>query len=308
MKESHPRLADVVCADGGARGRYVDCDQPEKQAPEASARATAGMPRPINRPSPLRGAAGILPQMAATCDDLARRDFLGGSAAAALTTISGCGGRSGPLEQPPVGELQDPAAAEGGRDASASGGTDGKAGQTGGDGWSGDSGGAGSSRDADSTCEATSADIEGPFFKPDSPEQQRIAPDMLPGHRLTLRGRVLSHDCKPLPNVVVDFWQCDVDGVYANTGFVLRGHQRTAADGTYRLETIVPGRYLNGSQYRPAHIHVKVYVGMQEELTTQLYFEGDPYNSVDPWYKPENALAPAATATSALVADYDFVV
>ena len=51
----------------------------------------------------------------------------------------------------------------------------------------------------------------------------------------------------------------------------------------YRLSTIVPGRYLNGPQYRPAHVHVKVRARGFAELTTQLYFPDDPYNDVDPF-------------------------
>jgi len=45
----------------------------------------------------------------------------------------------------------------------------------------------------------------------------------------------------------------------------------------------VPGRYLNGAQYRPAHVHVKVSAPGFLPLTTQLYFPGDPYNAVDPF-------------------------
>jgi len=41
------------------------------------------------------------------------------------------------------------------------------------------------------------------------------------------------------------------------------------------------GRYLNGTEYRPAHIHLKVWVGGVERLTTQIYFEGDPYLESD---------------------------
>jgi catechol 1,2-dioxygenase len=43
----------------------------------------------------------------------------------------------------------------------------------------------------------------------------------------------------------------------------------------------VPGRYLNGRRYRPTHVHVKLRAAGHRELTTQLYFEGDPYNAGD---------------------------
>jgi catechol 1,2-dioxygenase len=40
---------------------------------------------------------------------------------------------------------------------------------------------------------------------------------------------------------------------------------------------------LNGAQYRPAHIHVKVSAPGFQTITTQLYFEGDKYNAIDPF-------------------------
>ena len=39
-----------------------------------------------------------------------------------------------------------------------------------------------------------------------------------------------------------------------------RGLVQTDAQGVFELTTLLPGRYLNGSLYRPRHIHVKVYV------------------------------------------------
>jgi hypothetical protein len=38
-----------------------------------------------------------------------------------------------------------------------------------------------------------------------------------------------------------------------------------------------PGKYPNGSNYRPSHIHFKITPPGFDTLTTQLYFEGDPY-------------------------------
>jgi protocatechuate 3,4-dioxygenase beta subunit len=80
---------------------------------------------------------------------------------------------------------------------------------------------------------------------------------------------------------------------------------RTHRDGTYRIETVVPGHYLNGDNYRPAHIHVKVRARNRPELTTQLYFEGDPYNAIDPWYRPALLLRPRRSG-GVLRANFDF--
>lgn len=140
-------------------------------------------------------------------------------------------------------------------------------------------------------CEPTGPDIEGPFFKPESPERRSLADESEPGQRLILSGRVLDAECRPLPGVVLDFWQADAEGDYDQDGFHLRGHQLTDADGGYELSTILPGHYLNGPQFRPAHLHLNVHVRGELVLTTQLYFEDDPYNDIDPWFDEERAIA-----------------
>ncbi|MEM6927391.1 MAG: dioxygenase, partial [Myxococcota bacterium] len=87
-------------------------------------------------------------------------------------------------------------------------------------------------------------------------------------------------------------WHADPAGDYdGSADGKYRGQTRTDADGAYRFETLVPGRYLNGAQFRPAHVHVKVWVDGVERLTTQLYFANDPYNDVDPWFDPDRIVA-----------------
>ena len=49
----------------------------------------------------------------------------------------------------------------------------------------------------------------------------------------------------------------------------------------YIFETIKPGLYLNGSSYRPSHIHFKITPPGFNALITQLYFQGDPYIPTD---------------------------
>ena len=60
-----------------------------------------------------------------------------------------------------------------------------------------------------------------------------------------------------------------------NTGYNLRGKFTTNSQGFYSFETIRPGKYLNGSQYRPSHIHFKITPPGKDTLVTQLYFKGD---------------------------------
>jgi len=140
-------------------------------------------------------------------------------------------------------------------------------------------------------CEPTTSDILGPFFSEGAPETNSIIPEDYEGERLFLSGSLSSTDCdKAISNAVMDFWQADEHGDYDNVGFNFRGKIITDENGNYNLETIIPGKYLNGSQYRPSHIHLKVQAEGYDELVTQIYFQGDESIPADPW-----AGAPSAT-------------
>lgn len=135
-------------------------------------------------------------------------------------------------------------------------------------------------------CFITDDNILGPYYKAGAPMDDDIADD-LEGDLLLIQGRVFGCDCEtPLAGALVDIWQANADGAYDGAGFVLRGKVLTDGDGFYRMLTVVPGWYLNGAQFRPAHVHYKVSHENGLALTTQLYFEGDPYLDVDPFVKP----------------------
>jgi protocatechuate 3,4-dioxygenase beta subunit len=129
----------------------------------------------------------------------------------------------------------------------------------------------------DDDDEPTLAQTEGPYFTPNSPERASLIEAGVTGTRLVVSGAVLSTACQPVARALVDFWQCDGAGVYDNSGFRLRGHQFTDAQGRYQLTTIVPGVYPG----RTRHIHVKVQAPNRPVLTTQLYFPGEPGNARD---------------------------
>ena len=126
-------------------------------------------------------------------------------------------------------------------------------------------------------ADATPEQTEGPYFSPDSPERADLREPGMDGTALVVTGTVVSTDCRPIERALLDFWQADDAGEYDNQGFRLRGHQFTAADGTFRLSTVVPGRYPG----RTRHIHVKVQSPDAPVLTTQLYFPGEPGNADD---------------------------
>ncbi|MBE7485012.1 MAG: dioxygenase [Polyangiaceae bacterium] len=134
-------------------------------------------------------------------------------------------------------------------------------------------------------CKITDDNILGPYYKADAPFRADIT-DGKPGTLLRVSGTVYGCDCvTPLADAEVDIWQADDAGAYDNTGYVLRGRMKTDAQGRYELTTILPGLYLNGSTYRPRHIHYKVSHPEGTSLTTQLYFQGDPWIASDAFVK-----------------------
>ena len=117
----------------------------------------------------------------------------------------------------------------------------------------------------------TKRDAEGPFYKSGAPARSIIETE---GDPITIEGRVLTgEDCSiAVAGAVVDVWHCDNHGDYDMQGYKGRGQVKTTKDGSYSFTTILPPPY--GS--RPRHIHFKVRAEGQRELTTQLYFQGDP--------------------------------
>ncbi|HYF04012.1 MAG TPA: T9SS type A sorting domain-containing protein [Patescibacteria group bacterium] len=118
----------------------------------------------------------------------------------------------------------------------------------------------------------------GPFYKANPPliVGNKITRDGEPGTPLFISGVVRNLDCSGvIPNTKIDIWHANDAGQYDNEGYNLRGVTYSNAQGFYQFETILPGKYLNGSQYRPRHIHFKITPPGFPEFVTQLYFEGD---------------------------------
>lgn len=132
-------------------------------------------------------------------------------------------------------------------------------------------------------AEATLRQTEGPFYSPRTPRKDSLVEPGARGERITVTGLVLTPDCRPLPQAMLDVWQADENGEYDNAGFRYRGHLFADAQGRFRFETIMPGLYPG----RTRHIHVKVQPLGKRLLTTQLYFAGDPGNARDGIYRPE---------------------
>ena len=122
----------------------------------------------------------------------------------------------------------------------------------------------------------TGQDQEGPFYKADAPFRKIIEASGTP---LRIEGIVFKgSDCSTtIANAVIDIWHCNDEGEYDMKGFNCRAQTKTDANGRYDFLTILPPSY--GS--RPRHIHFKIRAQGFQELTTQLYFKGDPHITND---------------------------
>ena len=121
------------------------------------------------------------------------------------------------------------------------------------------------------------------------------------GEIISVRGRVLDEDEKPVADAVVEVWQANTHGRYdherdsgnprpLDPNFQGRAELVTNARGEYSFKTIKPGSYPAGDSWmRPPHIHFKVSRRGFHEVTTQMYFAADPLNEKD---GIRNALSP----------------
>lgn len=143
---------------------------------------------------------------------------------------------------------------------------------------------------AANTCDPTTGDIQGPFYSPNAPVRNKISPEGAVGTVLFLTGTIYYNDCEtPIPMANLDVWQADDGGAYDNAGYNFRGKFETDPMGNYAMESVLPGKYLNGSAFRPRHIHFKIGAAGGDTLTTQLYFEGDTDIAGDPWASDASA-------------------
>ena len=141
-------------------------------------------------------------------------------------------------------------------------------------------------------CETTN-DILGPFYRPNAPTRQDLTDEATSGHVIELKGVVYGADCTtPLKSALVEIWHCDTEGRYdrKSDNFRCRAKWLTDDDGKYSFKTILPGKYLNGELYRPAHIHFRVTAENSKELISQIYFKGDPHIEKDPWASKKEAV------------------
>jgi catechol 1,2-dioxygenase len=156
---------------------------------------------------------------------------------------------------------------------------------------------------ADRLGGGTESNVEGPFYISGAPLLDGDGrPPALPmrakepGDPLLFTGAVRSTAGAGLSSAVLDIWQADAEGSYSRFApdlpeWNLRGRVRAGADGRFAFLTVVPAGYylpkhphasrvlelLGMEPRRPAHVHVNVTAPGHQELTTQVYFAGDPW-------------------------------
>lgn len=145
------------------------------------------------------------------------------------------------------------------------------------------------------TLEATTSQTVGPFFSIGMSRlnQTELAGPGVSGKRITIEGRVIDGDGKPVPDAVLEVWQANSQGKYAHEedkqdkpvdpGFTGFGRIPTDERGAFRFTTIQPGAVPgpDGNSQAP-HIVVSVFMrGLLRRLVTRIYFPGDPGNAVD---------------------------
>jgi protocatechuate 3,4-dioxygenase beta subunit len=146
---------------------------------------------------------------------------------------------------------------------------------------------------------ATPPQTEGPFYpvRPHSDTNWDLTfveggRGRAAGDVVLVTGAVTDQDCSPVAGALVEIWQACASGRYDHPGddsgleldphFQYWGRVLSDDQGRYLFKTIIPGDYPAGPGWqRPPHIHFKVTKRGFRELTTQMYFAGNPLNDRD---------------------------
>jgi protocatechuate 3,4-dioxygenase beta subunit len=125
----------------------------------------------------------------------------------------------------------------------------------------------------------TPAEVLGPFFKKNAPDNRnmRIAGDA--GMPLKIAGKIINTRGDAVPGARIDMWHADSKGIYDVHGYRYRTKLAIDSGTDYAVETIMPGHYPD----RPAqHVHYLITGPGHKPLITQLYFATDPFFEGDP--------------------------
>jgi protocatechuate 3,4-dioxygenase, alpha subunit len=132
--------------------------------------------------------------------------------------------------------------------------------------------------------QATTWQTVGPYFRLglEHLETGRIAPPDTAGEHISVEGRVLDGNGKPVPDAVIEIWQANGNGEYNAVngnagGFRGFGRIPTDTNGRFAFTTIKPGPVPGPrGTMQSSHLAVRVMMrGLLRDLVTRIYFAGD---------------------------------
>jgi protocatechuate 3,4-dioxygenase alpha subunit len=118
----------------------------------------------------------------------------------------------------------------------------------------------------------------------------RLATAKTSGHRIAIEGTMYDGEGKVVPDALIEVWQANQDGVYADlrsqhAGASFTGFGRVELDdaGRFAIDTIKPGSVPapDGSSQAP-HLALGIFAkGLNRRLYTRLYFDDETLNASD---------------------------
>jgi protocatechuate 3,4-dioxygenase, alpha subunit len=143
--------------------------------------------------------------------------------------------------------------------------------------------------------QATTSQTVGPFFSIGLTrlKKNNLVGTGVSGQRVTIAGRVLDGDGKPVPDAMLEIWQANSHGKYRHPedkqdkplqpDFQGYGRIPSDEDGKFSFATIKPGQVLGPDEKPQApHIAVSVFTrGLLRRLVTRIYFPDEAANAGD---------------------------
>jgi protocatechuate 3,4-dioxygenase alpha subunit len=141
----------------------------------------------------------------------------------------------------------------------------------------------------------TPSQTVGPFFTIGLSRLEKtvLAGLTVSGEKITIVGRVISGEGKPVPDAMLEIWQANSHGKYAHPeddqskplepGFQGFGRVGVDENGEFRFTTIKPGPVPGpGGKMQAPHIAMSVFArGLLLRLVTRIYFPDETANADD---------------------------
>ena len=135
------------------------------------------------------------------------------------------------------------------------------------------------------SLQATTWQTVGPYFRIglEHLNNAQLAAPTAVGERVTIEGRLLDGEGRPIPDAVIEIWQANADGEYSGAsgdnpvGFRGFGRFPTDAEGHFVFTTIKPGLVRGpGGRKQSPHLEVRLMMrGLLKGLLTRMYFPGE---------------------------------